>query len=154
MILGRLDQKCVILDALVQHKRIWKICFNWLRDMPKGLPFGQYKIDHQNVTALYCQNPTRYVEGNVLYPTPSVAQIHYVVEGEEELCLVFTEENSPSQSDVFKKKEGYLKKAVINQRSGDFIILFPSQIFQAQATVIGDKPLKKIRLSIPIQRLN
>lgn len=152
MIIGRLDQKCISFRSLIQQKPVWRLCFDWLRQMPKDLPYGRYDLDNQIITALYFQLLDRGSENERINKSDSTVQIHYVVEGAEEIHLINWASGLIGQIEGGTQLIGS-PKIKIKQNSGDFVILFPSDHFFGRTSSLRGKHLKKIVVSMPVQRV-
>jgi beta-galactosidase beta subunit len=152
MVLGQLNQQCINFRTLVLQKPVWRLCFNWLCEMPKDLPFGQYNLDHQIVTAVYSQLPSSEYQYKNINILDSTAQIHYLVEGSEEINLVSSERGITAQ-DQDGEGVSCSKKLILIQNPRDFIVLFPDEKYCGRSTALGSKLGKKVVVSIPVQRI-
>jgi hypothetical protein len=121
--------------------------------MPKDLPFGKYNIDHQIVTAKYCQYFGGDVEPKVINKSDSIAEIHFVIEGLERVVFLSTEKISAGWNVGLEDQTGYSAKAVMIQGSGDFIVTLPGGRYNEAISRLDGKLLKKVLISIPIQRI-
>ncbi len=121
--------------------------------MPKDLPYGRYNLDHQVITALYFQLLNGSSENENINKSDSTVQVHYVVEGTEEIHLAQWDSISIGPNQGGAQLSGS-PKLNIKQNPGDFVVLFPSDPYFGRASAFGGKLLKKIVVSIPIQRIN
>ena len=152
MIISRLHRPCIGLNTLIQQKPIWRLCFNWLRNMPKDQSFGHYNLDHQIVTALYFQLANDGSQTESITALDSFVQIHYIVEGVEKIKFLCMDENLMSENQGVQKS--CLPKMELTQNPGDIIILFPTESCFGRSSVFGKKAVKKVVITIPIQRFN
>lgn len=120
--------------------------------MPKNLPYGRYNLDDQFITALYFQLLNRGSEGENINKSDSTVQVHYVVEGTEEIHLLHWDQSLIDQNQGMAQLSGS-PKLKLKQNPMDFIVLFPSDPYFGRASAFGVKTLKKIVVSIPIQRI-
>ncbi len=120
--------------------------------MPKDLPYGRYNLDHQVITALYFQLSNRGSEHENINKSDSTVQVHYVVEGTEEIHLLHWDRSLIGQNQDGVQLSGSTKLK-IKQTPGDFVVLYPSDPYFGRASAFGGKRLRKIVVYIPIQRV-
>jgi beta-galactosidase beta subunit len=152
MIIGRLDSQCISLRILLQQRTAWRSCFDWLRNMPQDLPFGRYKIDHEIVTAFYmcC------FDGGInecLQTSDSIVQIQYVVDGFEEIELLLTKDSTINQCERRENQHTSVKDLLIKLKAGEFIVIFPGELENMRVGVISECGVKKVVVSMPVQRI-
>jgi beta-galactosidase beta subunit len=119
--------------------------------MPKNLPFGQYDLDHKIVTAVYSEYAVGNVETTFKKSNP-VAQIHYVIEGCEKISFLTTKKGLLNRSDD-PSSQSDLSATVATQSSGDFIVTLPDNNYHAVVSIAEAAVLRKVLVSIPIQRI-
>jgi beta-galactosidase beta subunit len=121
--------------------------------MPNYLPFGKHKIDYGLIVADYQKIDLNTPGTNSWETCKSVAKIHYVVEGTEKIDLLTksrfwrSEVNSTENSNSNKEQIS----AILEK--GGFLVVFPGESFRSQVLCAGEISLKKVVISIPIQRV-
>jgi beta-galactosidase beta subunit len=120
--------------------------------MPRDLPCGLYNLDHQLITASCFQLLNNGSENESIKKSDSTVQVHYVVEGTEEIHLIHWNSVSIGQNQGNAQLIGS-PKLKIKQNSGEFLILFPSDPYFGRTSSFRGQHFKKIIVSIPIQRV-
>ncbi len=120
--------------------------------MPKDLPFGEYKIEYEIVTACYfcC------IDGRVnecFGKSDSIVQIHYVVDGFQEIKLLLTNNSAIILGDECESRNRSVEDLVIKQKMGDFIVIFPGEIKNKRIGAVSEGGVKKVVISMPVQRV-
>jgi beta-galactosidase beta subunit len=153
MLLGRLDNQCATLKILIHQKPVWRLCFNWLRDIQKDLPLGQYNIDDGVVTAECCRYSMNEPEVRLINKSESMASIQYVVEGVEKLSVLSLAESVDNQRRILEEKTSSFNHMNFTRKPREFIVTFPDESYEYKLSVSDGEFVKRVVISFPIQRI-
>lgn len=153
MLIGRLKDKPIGVDILIQHRPVWRFCFDWLGKISENIRPGTYNLDCNIVTAECYEYSTTSSLGGEFKRPDSIVQIHYIVEGLEKFSYLPVENRSDGKEDVYKKEETISQETNITRGRGEFIVVFHDGPKYYNLKSIGAKTVKRILVSIPIQRI-
>jgi beta-galactosidase beta subunit len=152
MIFGRLNTQGSQLSKFLGQKPIWQLCFNWLKNLPKDLPLGRHELDYSIVTAVHSEIKIGDLNHDLFYSNRSLVEIHYIVDGFQKIQLGYAGEELLSEGFNGGEITAESMTASVTMRHSDFLVVFPGEFYQITGPLVEDPLLRKIVISIPIQR--
>ncbi len=152
MIFGRLNTQGSQLSIFLDQKPIWQLCFNWLQNLPKDLPFGRYELDYGIVTAVYSELKTSNFNHNRFHSVNSLVELHYIVDGFQKIKLGCCGEDLVGKGFSGSKIDSEGITASVTMRPSDYLVVFPGEFYQFAGLSAEYPLLRRVLISIPVQR--
>lgn len=137
--------------ALLTHP-VWQHAFDWIRNMPAGLPLGEHVIDGKNMFANYHETTLLPREEGIYEAHRHYIDVHYCLHGSEIIEWAPVQTLTPTtQYDAEKDYQLYAvppQASICRMAPKSFAIFFPGEAHMPKITDGKNAAVRKVVVKI------